>query len=263
MQCLFPVTIKTSSLKQEISQISHGLHGSTMLVPCGKCIACRINKSKEWSVRLLYEAESHVGAMQFVTLTYDNEHLPLDLSLDKRELQLYFKRLRKDISCEPDLKGVKIKYFACGEYGENFHRPHYHFILFGLPDRFKSLISDNWCKGFVKIGFVSIKSINYVTGYVLKKYGGDKAAEEYGSRLAPFQLCSQGLGLDVFKGVESNRASKRGYLTVNGVKRSIPRYYIKKLDMSLPGDSELLPLSDSQRIKNAEGKMSLKQRGNL
>lgn len=253
MKCVTPITIKNPN------PASYPTKGMYIQVPCGKCIACRVNKSKEWSVRLLYEAEAHGDNALFVTLTYDNDHLPADAGLHKDDLQRFFKRLRKDLSTDARMESVKIKYFACGEYGDNTHRPHYHFILFGLSPVYSHFISDNWSLGFVKIGSVSIKSINYVTGYVMKKYGGDKAFEEYGNRQPPFQLQSKGLGLDVFQKYEASRAEKKGYLTVNGVKRSIPRYYVKKLDMSLPAsDNTLFTLNEVQRVLDANAKFDNK-----
>lgn len=107
-------------------------------IPCGKCIACRLAYSRQWADRCMLEASFH-DSNYFVTLTYDNEHLPLVETIDndtgeiihnatlvKRDLQLFFKRLRKAL---PD---CKIRYYACGEYGSQTLRPHYHAIIFGL-----------------------------------------------------------------------------------------------------------------------------------
>lgn len=98
-------------------------------LPCGKCIGCRLERSRKWAMRCVYEAQQY-QENSFLTLTYAPEFLPEGGTLVKRDLQLFFKRLRKSF---PD---VKIRYFACGEYGEQFARPHYHVILFGFcpPD---------------------------------------------------------------------------------------------------------------------------------
>lgn len=109
MQCTKPVFLAREGLN----------------VPCGKCMACRIARSREWTTRLIHEL-SYWDKASFVTLTYDNEHLPSDNSLSVRHWQLFMKRLRKQV--EP----LKIKYFASGEYGDKFGRPHYHAIIFGL-----------------------------------------------------------------------------------------------------------------------------------
>ena len=94
-------------------------------VPCGHCIADRIAYSREWTVRLMHELDDWDRA-GFVTLTYDNEHLPCDGSISKDVMQKFLKRFRKR------LDGAKIKYFLCGEYGDpkNTFRPHYHHYIF-------------------------------------------------------------------------------------------------------------------------------------
>ena len=91
---------------------------------CGKCIACRIAKSNEWGTRIYHELDYYPESC-FLTLTYDEEHLPDDYGLHKKHLQDFFKRLRKNT-------GKKIKYYAVGEYGENYDRPHYHCIMLAI-----------------------------------------------------------------------------------------------------------------------------------
>ena len=127
MRCINPITITN---KASISQ-------EAMEVPCGKCIECRIHQRKEWSLRLLHEMAYHERSV-FLTLTYSDENLPDDLSISKRHLQLFLKRLRK----QSGRKG--IKYFATGEYGESTQRPHYHAIVFGvgLKNEDKQLVKD-------------------------------------------------------------------------------------------------------------------------
>lgn len=258
MKCIYPVTIKNPNAA------TWPIKGMYIQVPCGKCIACRVNKSKEWSVRLLYEAEKFRDKSLFCTLTYNDDNLPVDYGLHKSDLQNFFKRLRKDLSTNYDTKDIKVKYFACGEYGDHTYRPHYHFILFGLGVKDAHFISDNWHFGFVKVGNVSIKSINYVTGYVMKKYGGDLADAEYGDLERPFQLQSKGLGLEMFEKLDASRAESNGYLTINGVKRSIPRYYVRKLDMSLPSSQfDFSCENEIQRVLDTEARFRDKKRGKL
>lgn len=154
--------------------------------PCGQCLACRINKRRAWTLRLLLEFFTHEKA-SFVTLTYTDDDLPLSLNgypvLCKRDLQLFFKRLRKKY-------GEGIRYYACGEYGPKTKRPHYHCIIFGVapdeldedwfyfggksgPDRpnycRSSPLYEIWQHGIVHIGEVNQQSIQYVAGYVTKK----------------------------------------------------------------------------------------------
>lgn len=153
--------------------------GATMRVPCGQCIGCRLDRARDWAVRCVHEAQMHEDNC-FLTLTYEDEHLPPYEGLSKRDLQLFFKRLRKRLG--------KLRYFACGEYGEQFGRPHYHVILFGkdFADKkpltdvlFESdLLSEVWGKGLCSIGEVSFESAGYVARYSMKKVSGkeDRAA---------------------------------------------------------------------------------------
>jgi len=103
---------------------------SRLELRCGQCIACRLEKSRQWAVRCMHEASQWDNNV-FVTLTYDDEHLPEDQGLDVSEFQRFAKRLRK---ARPD---DKVRYFHCGEYGEQLQRPHYHALVFNVdfPDR--------------------------------------------------------------------------------------------------------------------------------
>ena len=183
-------------------------------VRCGSCINCRIERSTQWKTRLLYELDNWNCAC-FVTLTYNTQGLlnllsckyynyPVN-SLCKKEVQLFFKRLRKN------LKGRKIRYYVVGEYGTKSKRAHYHAIIFGvdnLNDDDCKAIADAWlprCDDWqflrergkkCAIQPVCPEDIEYVTGYVQKKLTGDYARREYQGRLPPFALMSQGLGLD-------------------------------------------------------------------
>lgn len=142
-------------------------------VPCGKCSGCRADQSLMWSIRAYHEFTQHESS-SFVTLTYSDDNLPSDGLISKRHLQLFFKRLRK-------ARG-KLRYIACGEYGEQTRRPHYHAIIFGddyldFPNSVP--ISDSlythtelskiWGLGQVTIAPCSMSTIMYVCGYVNKK----------------------------------------------------------------------------------------------
>lgn len=176
-----------------------------LLLPCGHCPSCLKSYSYDWMVRLMAESLYHEHKC-FLTLTYDPEHLPektyrsdddgvLHLSwLVKKDLQDFFKRLRKEFS------DTKIRYFACGEYGDHppegqsVGRPHYHVILFGLDFDDKYLVSYNplgqplwssktlekiWQKGLVSIGEVSSSSCGYVARYSLKKRSKMSKTDEF------------------------------------------------------------------------------------
>lgn len=177
---------------------------------------------------MLHEIQSHDEA-SFITLTYAPDKLPLRGSdqrgiLVKADMQNFFKRLRKHYN------GKKIKYYACGEYGDEGDRPHYHAILFGLsPD--PETLEGIWGMGRVDVATAEIGSIRYVAGYVSKKLG----LHEYplSGRPAPFQLSSQGIGT---QWAQENMIEilTSGCLTFQGRKLPVPRAYVDKLDEIFP-----------------------------
>lgn len=146
--------------------------------PCGQCMPCRLNRRRVWTHRLLLEQLQH-GDSAFVTLTYDDFHLPLGESLVPKDAQDWLKRFRKDIY------PLKVRYYLVGEYGDESFRPHYHVALFGYPTcRFgvsrysRSRLSccdvcdrvrDTWSRGNVSLGTLEPHSAQYIAGYVTKK----------------------------------------------------------------------------------------------
>lgn len=127
----------------------------------------------------MHESKLH-AKNSFLTLTYNNEHLPRDGSLVPRHLTLFLKRLRDRLS----VHGVKFRFFGCGEYGDQYQRPHYHLILFGFdpPDKLlykynsrdepiysSAFLDEVWTHGDVRIGSVTFDSAAYVARYSLKK----------------------------------------------------------------------------------------------
>ncbi len=155
-------------------------------LPCGQCIGCRLERSRQWAIRMVHEAQMH-DENSFVTLTYSPENLPDDLSVNVHHFQKFMKDLRGRLAPR------KIRYFHCGEYGEEFTRPHYHAIIFGFgfPDRryFKTVegnryyssvfLDDVWDRGFSLIGDVTFESCAYVARYVTKKVNGEKGLHHY------------------------------------------------------------------------------------
>lgn len=195
---------------------------SSMLVPCRRCMACRIQHTREWAVRLMHELESYNEA-SFTTLTYDDEHLPVDLSLKKRHLQLFFKRFRKT--------GAGFRYYACGEYGGRFGRPHYHIIFFGqtFSKRDDKRLLEVWPYGFNSSGTVTYDSCRYVAGYCIDKLSGPLADLEYGSKEPPFQLQSKGLGRDWCDKNRDSIISGKQFTSL-GKPTGLPSYYKRRLD---------------------------------
>lgn len=164
-----------------------------MTVPCGNCIGC-VNRSKrDWSIRLQHEAQMHDVAW-FVTLTYDDDHVPAGHTLDRTEPPKLIRKLRKRSP------GQRISYYAAGEYGDRTHRPHYHMALYGaeLGELRKSesgkkgaalvspLLDELWGKGFVTVAELTPATARYVAGYVQKKgFNKDERDERY-ERLEPW-----------------------------------------------------------------------------
>lgn len=208
-------------------------------VPCGKCMYCRLQRRKEWTVRLIHENEQHKKS-SFITLTYDDEHLPDDSTLVKSDLQKFIKKIRKT--------GRNIKYYACGEYGENTKRPHYHILMFGVDYDEQKFIKRTWENGSVHIGFITPDSIRYTAQYIDKKIYGERAADHYKKRIPEFQCQSQGLGL---KYLQDNleRITEDGFIIFKGKEHTIPRYYLKKMEEKLLTRKEWEKFSTERRKK--------------
>ena len=213
-------------------------------VPCGQCPACIMAKRREWTLRCIYEQTVHESSI-FVTLTYNNDNLPKNRRLVKKDLQLFFKRLRH--------LTPPFKYYACGEVGDRFGRPHYHAIIFGLSDNHKEYINIAWEKGFTYIGSVNPKSINYVSGYLDKKILHDTHNPEASASAAPkyFMVCSKGLGLAHAKKIKHQMITHG--LTVNGTPVSIPRYFHKKLELPEKLRQSIVEKNESDYIYTITG----------
>lgn len=164
-------------------------NGQRMVVPCGSCIGCRLARSKDWAVRCTHEQQTCGDSSCFITLTYNDAHLPWGGSLEPSHFTKFMKRLRKKY---PELS---IRYFMCGEYGARLQRPHYHAILFGIDfshDRYiwreqagkerlyrSPTLETLWPFGYSSIGDCTWQSAAYVARYVLKKVNGDEAEDHY------------------------------------------------------------------------------------
>lgn len=260
-----------------------------ILIPCGHCIGCRLDHSRAWADRMMLELETSKSGC-FVTLTYDNEHIPpaqfdeednlLYGTLDKRDCQLFMKRLRKYFD------GKKVRFYLAGEYGEHTLRPHYHAILFGLslndfPDKkehgknelgqlyyISDTLSRIWSKGFVLLSEVSWKTCAYVARYVTKKWSGPYAID-YAIRncIPEFSLMSRKPGIgreylelhpDCLDMANINLSTPDG-----GLKIQIPKYYYKQLIFEPSASENLLYNPEkydkimSERKRHAEDKMMI------
>lgn len=137
--------------------------GGLQSFPCGQCLPCRINRNRLWAHRLLLEGKCH-GQSTVATLTYSNDFGPVSDSLRPDQLQRWLKRLREAI------KPRKLRFYLCGEYGEQYERPHYHVILYGLDPLIDAeAIRQSWGLGHVHLDSLTYESAAYICRYVTKK----------------------------------------------------------------------------------------------
>lgn len=243
---------------------------SPMEVPCNNCMGCKLERARQWSIRMMHEARFH-PANSFLTLTYNDQNVPQSYGLQLRDLQLFMKKLRKFL--EP----TRIRFFACGEYGDLNGRPHYHAIIFGFDAADKKFLEYSesgeaiyrsealqqlWGLGNTSTQDVTHKSCSYVARYVTKKIkSGDQFGAERYFRLSPidgtyhsvrpeFAVMSRrpGIGrrfVDEFK----SDFYPSGYLVLDGVKQAPPKYYVDQLSEK-----------EQQRLKRQARKLGLKNK---
>lgn len=252
-------------------------------IPCGQCLGCRIDYSREWANRMMLELQYHKSAY-FVTLTYDDRYVPLhyysdeetgeafpSMSLEKRDVQLFLKRLRRQT-------GQQLRFFAAGEYGSSSLRPHYHLIIFGLElddlvfykrssQGFtyynSATVQKAWSNldsygdripiGYAVVAPVSWETCAYTARYVTKKLTGE--AKDYYERFniePEFSLMSRKPGLayqyfkdhpDIYEHEYINISTEKG-----GRKFRPPKYYDNLYDLEEP--------EKMAEIKSARQKMA-------
>lgn len=262
MPCFAPITAYYSadvgaSGKRGIVFSSTASHsGAPLRLPCGQCVGCRLERARQWAVRCMHEKQLHADNV-FLTLTYDNEHLPPGGTLVKRDLQLFMKRLRKE-------KGSGIRFYGCGEYGSHTCRPHYHIILFNCDfgdkryykpakggERLYSspMVAELWPNGFNVIGDVTFDSCAYVARYIAKKISGPGAVAHYGSRIPEFTVMSRrpGVGSGWFERF-GEHAYKFDSVVINGREVRPPRFYDTRFDVI---DPEALAVLKVKRRREA------------
>lgn len=229
MSCFYPKELFVTP-KGELNAIK-------ITAPCGKCLGCYIDTSAEWSMRAQLELRNHSRAC-FITLTYDERHVPDDLLLKRKDVQDFLKRLRRHI--EP----IQIRYYGCGEYGSNpgelnRYRPHYHLIIYGWqPDDLKFMFKNEdgdatyksdflnrvWSKGIVNVGNVTKASIRYCSLYLQKQFKDlfkDKAVQ-------PFRVFSTRPALG-YGGLRDEEIVNDA-IYLHGKKRKLPRSFMNRLE---------------------------------
>lgn len=219
-----------------------------LTLPCGQCVGCRLERSRQWATRCVHESKLHKDS-SFITLTYDNEHV--GYSLNYVDFQKFCKRMRKRLG--------PFRFFMCGEYGDKFLRPHFHACLFGIDFSDKVVHSKNgdytlftsrvlselWPFGFCLIGDFNFETAAYTARYVMKKVTGKNAESHYERcvestgeliNVEP-EFCRMSLRPGIGAGFyEKFRTDifPRDYVVINGVKAPVPRYYKKLLSLDDP-----------------------------
>ncbi len=220
-------------------------NGQNVEIACGQCIGCRLDKRKEWAIRCVHEAQLHEDNC-FITLTYNDENLPRDGSLVKEHFPIFIRKLRRN-------NPHKIRYYMCGEYGEDLKRPHYHAILFGHDFADKQLasfgtgntlwISDElektWARGFCTIGEMTYDSAGYCAHYTMKKINGDQAAEHYNGLTPEYATMSRKPGIgNAWYNKYKTDLFPEDECVINGTIMKPPRYYTKILQTQEPKQYE-------------------------
>lgn len=302
MTCYHPITGYHSRKENKNGNrplefdVSSGLLPVPIKIACGRCIGCRLDRSRMWALRCVHEAQMH-DENSFITLTFSDENLG-DGSLHVQDFQRFMKRLRKDIS------PIQVRFFHCGEYGSKLGRPHHHACLFGydFPDKvlFKKSSSGNlyvspqlmklWPYGHSTVGNVTFDSAAYVARYVLKKWSKDNLQGEelydamssltdeeqkkkhYGHRHPEYITMSRrgGIGESWYNKFKSD-LYPNGFAVVNGKKCGLPKFYDSKFEIDnhigsvmLKGERQLRnmdnPENTSRRLSIREEVQKLKQK---
>lgn len=190
MPCNSPLTAYKAPGGRISFKQKEGYYDLPLKIACGQCRGCRLRRTRDWAIRATHEAQMH-DKNSFVTLTYDDDHLPHDQGLVVKHWQDFAKRLRKKMG--------PFRYLHCGEYSDEKRRPHYHACLFGQNfehDRvplgnqtghklhLSPTLQQLWPYGFHSIGELTFDSAAYVAAYCFKKINAG-TAEQRNTRLDP------------------------------------------------------------------------------
>lgn len=249
MTCFHPLEgyksrrVSVNGKRGIVFSVRKGYVDLPMKVPCGQCVGCRMDYSKMWAIRCIHEAKMNDQNNMFITLTYNNQNLPKYGSLVLKDLQKFIKRMRAYIY------PTKMRYYACGEYGEKKSRPHYHVLIFGyvFDDLEKMCISGKtvfvskklsnlWKYGYSTVGEVNYDSASYTARYILKKQNGELAKSTYRyGQIKEFTVMSTkpGIGKMYYENNKEDFYSLDS-IVLKGYKAKIPRYYDNMYDIEYP-----------------------------
>ncbi|WNK12991.1 MAG: replication initiator protein [Microvirus sp.] len=232
-------------------------------LPCGQCILCRLEHARQWAVRITHEAQLWETS-SFITLTYDDEHLPNQGSLDYSHLQKFWKRLRK-------ARGP-LRYYAVGEYGDNTLRPHYHACVFGHAFTENRLIlrteptmlwtspqlNDAWGMGHVSVGALTFQTAQYTASYVTKKLNNKRryvTVNEETGELEPliqpraFMSLRPAIGRD-WLDLHGKAVYDHDRVIINGTAQKPPKYYDRWLEKIDESKAETIKIRRRKQIRH-------------
>ena len=275
MSCFHPITAwKTEDGIKFYNPYKDNRNHKGFKIPCRQCTGCRSEYSRQWAMRILHEASLHLHN-SFITLTYNNAHLPGKKKDDNgnylpegtlvlKHYVDFMKRLRKKYVPKNPTDNQKIRFYHCGEYGEKQKRPHYHAVLFNhqfndltpIPrkkDLYESKqLNKLWGKGFCSVGHVTFKSAAYVANYVQKKITGKNSYLSYinkhGEPIQPeYSTMSRnpGIARDWFDKYHED-IYPSDYITIKGRKMRPPKYYDNQYEILYP---EQFPIIKENRQK--------------
>ena len=238
-------TVSPNGGRAIVFSLSEGYTDLPIQVPCGQCVGCRLEKSRQWAIRCVHEASLY-DHNSFITLTYAENNLPPKREVVLRHFQLFLKRLRKLHS------NKTIRYYHCGEYGATTGRPHYHAILFNhdfVDKQLLKVIRKNqiytskelqklWPYGYSSIGEVTFQSAAYVARYILKKVTGPNSKDNYQHITSDGQILYRkpeyttmsrrpGIGADWYD-LYSDDLYPHDVCVVDGSNKGIPTFYNNK-----------------------------------
>jgi len=270
MPCFHPITgylarkTNDSGKRSIVFNQKDGYYDKSQLLPCGRCIGCRLERSRQWATRCVHETQLYENNC-FITLTF-REASPIatltangryqrlkhktdpTVSLHKHFIQLFWKRLRKHVF--GNQKGT-LRYYHCAEYGDESKRPHHHAIIFNydFPDKkYKSTKHGNnyftsktletlWPHGNSIIGNATFESAAYVARYCTKKITGTPAKDHYHGRLPEYATMSRRPGIGkgwLDKYVED--VYNNDFVVIRGHKCKVPKFYDRNYDLTNPKD---------------------------
>lgn len=250
MLCYSPLYGHRSETGEITFSKKYAYRDQPIVIRCNRCMPCRIHQTQSWAIRCVHEKHFYDDAI-FVSLTYDDDHLPFGGTLIKDELSKFIRRLRD--------QGHKLRFYGAGEYGDLTKRPHYHALLFNYrPDDaklhsdqndIKNYVSETlnkiWGKGFAQFSDITYASAAYCSGYTRKKIYGDMAESHYQTvdpetgeiytRIPEFsaQSTKPGIGERWFIRFHKD-LFPRDYCVINGKKLPVPSYYDRLCEKLYP-----------------------------